>query len=61
VLVGLSCHPTKLKPPAQIQTFCWFLYDSEGTPKLRIPDNKVVRALALLESLMSGSRTIFVV
>jgi hypothetical protein len=48
VLVGLICHPTKLKPPAQIQNLCRFLYDYEGTPKLRTPDNKVVRALALL-------------
>jgi hypothetical protein len=58
VLVGLICHPTKLKPPAQIQNVCGFLYDSEGNPKLRIPDNKVVRALALLEFLMRGSRTV---
>jgi hypothetical protein len=58
VLVGLICHPAKLKPPAQIQIFCGFLYDSEGTPKLRIPDNKVVMALALLEFLMRGSRKI---
>jgi hypothetical protein len=48
VVVGLICHPTKLKPPAQIQKFCGFLYESVGTPKLRIPDNKVVRAIALL-------------
>jgi hypothetical protein len=59
VLVGLIfCHQTKLKPPAQIQKFCGFLYDSVGTPKLRIPDNKVVRALALLEFLMRGSGTV---
>jgi hypothetical protein len=32
VLVGLICHPTKLKPPAQTKTFCGFLYDSIGTP-----------------------------
>jgi hypothetical protein len=58
VLVGLICHPTKIKPPAQIQTFCAFLYDTLGTLKLRIPDNKFVRALALLEFLMRGSRTV---
>jgi hypothetical protein len=58
VLVGLICHPTKLKPPAQIQKFCGFLYDSVGTPKLRIPDNKVVRVLVLLELFMRGSRTV---
>jgi hypothetical protein len=58
VLVGLIFHPTKLKPPAQIHNFCGFLYDSVGTPKLRIPDNKVVRALALLDFLMRGSSTV---
>jgi hypothetical protein len=58
VLVGLIYHPTKLKPPAQIQKFCGFLYDSVGTPKLRIPDNKVFRALALLDFLMRGSRAV---
>jgi hypothetical protein len=58
VLVGLIFHPTKLKPPAQIQKFCGFLYDSVGIPRLRIPDNKVVRALALLDFLMRGSRAV---
>jgi hypothetical protein len=58
VLVGLICHPTKLKPLAQIQKFCGFLYDSVGTPKLRIPDKKVFRALALLNFLMRGSRAV---
>jgi hypothetical protein len=58
VLVCLICHPTKLKPPAQIQKFCGFLYDSVGTPKLIIPNKKVVRALALLDFLMRGSRTV---
>jgi hypothetical protein len=58
MLVALIFHPTKLKPPAQIQIFCWFLYDSVGTPKLRIPDNKVVRALALLDILVRGSGTV---
>jgi hypothetical protein len=47
-----------LKPPTQIQKFCGFLYYSVGTPKLRIPDNKVVRALALLDFLMCGSRAV---
>jgi hypothetical protein len=58
VIVGLIFHPTKLKPPTQIQNLCGFLYDSVVTPKFRIPDNKVVRALALLEFLMRGSRTV---
>jgi hypothetical protein len=58
VLVGLICHPTQVKPPAQIQNFCGFLYDSVGTPNLRIPDKNVVKDLALLEFLMRGSRTV---
>jgi hypothetical protein len=58
VLAGLIYHPTKLKPPAQIQKLCGFLYDSAGDPKLIMPDNKVVRALALLDFLMRGSRTV---
>jgi hypothetical protein len=58
VLVGFICHPTKLKPPAQIQKFCGFLYNSVGTLKSRFPDNKIVRALSLLEFLMRGSRTV---
>jgi hypothetical protein len=53
-----GCHPHKLKPPTQIHNFCGFLYDSVGTPKLTIPDNKVVSALALLEFLMRGSRKV---
>jgi hypothetical protein len=60
VLVGLICHPTKLKPPAQIQKICeicGFLYDSEGTSKLRTAANKFVRAIALLGFLMRGSIT----
>jgi hypothetical protein len=58
VLLGNICHPTKLKPPTQIQKFCGFLYDSVETPKLRIPDNKVIRTLVLLELIMRGSRTV---
>jgi hypothetical protein len=51
-----ACGPylsmTKLKTPAQIQKFCVFLYESVGTPRLRVPDNKVVRALDLMDFLM---------
>jgi hypothetical protein len=57
VIVDLICRRTKLKQPAKIHKFCWFLYDSVGTPKLIIPDNKVVRAIALLDFLVRGSRT----
>jgi hypothetical protein len=58
VIVGLICHPTKLKPPAQIQMFCGFLDDYVGAPRLRIPDNKVIRARDLLDFLMRGSRAV---
>jgi hypothetical protein len=56
--VGLICHPTKLKSPAQAQKICGFRYDSESTPELRIPDNKVRRALAPFGFLVRGSRTL---
>jgi hypothetical protein len=58
VRVGLIYHPTKLKPPAQIHKLCGFVYDSETILKLRVPANKIMRALALLGLLMRGSRTI---
>jgi hypothetical protein len=38
--VGLICQKVKTKPPAQIQKYCGFLYDTTGTPTLRIPDDK---------------------
>jgi hypothetical protein len=41
-----------------VQKFGRFLYNSETTPKLRIPDIKVLRALALLGFLMRGSITL---
>jgi hypothetical protein len=55
---GSYFHRTKLKLPSQIQKCCGFLYDSVGTPKMRIPDNKVFRALAILDFLMRGSMTV---
>jgi hypothetical protein len=58
VHVGLICHPTKLKPPVQVQKFCAFLNDSETTPKLRIPDNKVLQVFSLLGFLVRGSITL---
>jgi hypothetical protein len=56
--VALICHLTKLKPRAQIQKLCGFLYDSETIPKLRVLDNKILRALALLGFLVRGSSTV---
>jgi hypothetical protein len=58
LICHLNCHPTKLKPHAHIQKLCGFLYDSDTIPKLRVPDNKIIRAHALLGFLMRGSRTI---
>jgi hypothetical protein len=35
------------------------MYDSEGTLELRIPDNKIVRALAILGFPMWGCRNLW--
>ena len=53
VSVGLLCHPKKLKPPSQVQTYVGFEFDCRGTPTLRIPEAKRERALAMAEYLAS--------
>lgn len=54
--VGLICQPCKSKPPAQIQKYCGFLYDTTGIPCLRVPQDKADRALASIQFLKSGAR-----
>lgn len=53
VNVGLLCHPGKLAPPSQVQKYVGFIFDTRGTPTLRIPDAKRERALAMTEYLLS--------
>jgi hypothetical protein len=47
VQVGLLCHPGKLTPPAQIVKYTGLLFDTTGTPTLRIPENKRAKAAAM--------------
>ena len=49
--LGLICQPVKTKPPGQVQKFCGMLYDTRGTPCMRIPRSR--------SSGLSLSSTIF--
>jgi hypothetical protein len=53
--LGLICQKVKTKPPAQVQKYCGFIYDTTGVPTLRIPEDKRGRALAMIEYLRAGS------
>ena len=35
--LGLICQPVKTKPPGQVQKFCGMIYDTRGSPCMRIP------------------------
>jgi hypothetical protein len=43
------CQKAETSPPAQVQKFCGLLFDTQVTPKLRIPKAKVSRSLATLD------------
>jgi hypothetical protein len=47
--LGFICQKVKTSPPAQVQKFCGLLFDTQETPKLRIPSSKLSRSLATLE------------
>ena len=51
VRLGFICQKVKTSPPAQVQKFCGFLYDTTGTPRLVIPEDKVTRARATIDFL----------
>jgi hypothetical protein len=53
--LGLICQKVKTKPPAQVQKYCGFIYDTTGVPTLRIPEDKRSRGLAMIEYLWAGS------
>jgi hypothetical protein len=55
IWVSLVCQPCKTKPPAQVQLYCGFLYNSVGIPCLQIPANKIDQALATISFLWSGA------
>ena len=59
VQLGLICQPCKTTPPTQKVKFCGFIYDTENVPQLIIPDNKVSRAIALIDHLHHGMKHTF--
>jgi hypothetical protein len=56
IRLGLICQKGKTHPPQQIQKYCGFLYDTTGTPTLKIPPQKVSRCLASVDFLLSRPR-----
>lgn len=54
--LGLICKTDKTNPPSQCVTFCGFEYNTTMTPTLNIPHNKVTRAVAIIDYLISGVR-----
>ena len=38
--LGLIGQKVKAKPPAQVQKYCGFIYDTTGIPTLLIPEGK---------------------
>jgi hypothetical protein len=54
--LGLICHPTKTKPPSQIQKFCGFIYDTVSIPCRRLPADKEARAISLIRFLRHEQR-----
>ena len=52
--LGLICHPSKTSPPSQRVKYCGFEYDTSSTPTIHIPHNKISRAIAMTEYLISG-------
>ena len=53
VRLGLICQPCKTSPPAQVQKYTGFLFDTREIPCLRIPESKRQRALATIAYLKS--------
>ena len=52
--LGIMCQKVKLKPPAQVQKYTEFLFDTTGIPTFCIPPNKCVRGLATIHFLKAG-------
>ena len=55
--LGLVCQKVKTKPPAQVQKYCGFVYDTMGIPMLRIPKEKRSRGLAMIQFLRAGGES----
>ena len=54
VELGLICQPCKTVSPTQVIQFCGFIYDTQGIPKIIIPDNKISRAIAMIDYIDHG-------
>jgi hypothetical protein len=55
--LGLICQKVKTKPPAQVQKYCGFIYDTTGIPTLKIPEDKRSRGLAMIQFLRAGGES----
>ena len=51
---GLICQPSKTVAPTQNIKFCGFIYNTQSIPQLLIPDNKISRAIAMIDYLTHG-------
>jgi hypothetical protein len=47
--LGFICQKVKTSAPGQCPKFCGVLWDTEGTPTIRLPDDKVSRGLATID------------
>ena len=54
VRLGLICNYSKIDPPSQRVKLCGFIYDTSSIPTLCIPQNKVSRAIAITDYLLTG-------
>ena len=59
VELGLICQSSKTVSPTQRVKFCGFIYDTKDIPQLIIPDNKVSRAIAMIDYLDYGCSHLF--
>jgi hypothetical protein len=55
--LGFICQKVKTKPPAQVQNYCGFIYETTGVPTLAIPDDKRSRGVAVIQFLKAGGPT----
>ena len=54
VELGLICQTCKTVSPTQTIKFCGFIYDTQNIPTIIIPDNKVSRAIAMIDYIGQG-------
>lgn len=59
VRLGLICQPAKTSPPAQRQKFCGFVYDTHGIPAVEVPPEKISKALAMTDYVLSDPKRAF--